>query len=184
MVYIPQDFYAANPAVSPFSTSPPPTYAPRIPEGTRIGAIFVFEDPFCDWALSIQVIIDVLLSDNGRLGARRNPEDLGPHVPLYFANPDLLWTNTYSYPRLGKGAFQHALHGAYIGIKIDGCKKPDYRPLFFGKPGQAAFRVAEFMVLSNFRGWNLGHNRLDGADGRRRMTTRWRGLLRAERVNW
>ena len=111
-VFIPEDFYAADPAISPFSTSPPPRHAKEIPKGTKIDAIFVFSDP-CDWPLSIQVITDVLLSDNGGVGTRRDPEDVGPHVPLYFSNPDHPRVSTYPYSRLGQGAFHRAVCGTY-----------------------------------------------------------------------
>ena len=155
-VFIPEDFYAANLAVSPFSTSAPPTYAKKIPEGTKIDAIFVFNDPR-DWALSIQVIIDTMLLDSGKVGTQRDPGVIGRHLPLYVANPDLLWSNAYPFPRLGLGAFQRALCGAYTGFRAEWHKTPNYRPSLLGKPGPVAFRIAERMVIERLRGGDGGN---------------------------
>ena len=75
-VFIPEDFYAADPTISPFSTSPPPAHAKEIPKDTKIDAIFVFSDPR-DWPLSIQVIIDTMLSNNGKVGTHWDQEVVG-----------------------------------------------------------------------------------------------------------
>jgi ribonucleotide monophosphatase NagD (HAD superfamily) len=111
----------------------------------------VFNDPR-DWALSLQVIVDTLLSDNGHVGTRPNPEPVMNHVPLYFSNTDLLWANEHPHPRLGQGGFYRALWGLYTGFARQWYKTPPYKPTNIGKPGTIAFRLAETMLYKNMTG--------------------------------
>jgi HAD superfamily hydrolase (TIGR01456 family) len=87
-----------------------------------IDAIYVYHDPR-DWGLDSQIALDILLSEGGRIGSRANhasPEKPNPTfkqaVPLFFSNPDLLWSNLYPNPRLGQGAFQILLQGLYKAV--------------------------------------------------------------------
>ncbi|EDN08829.1 aspartyl-tRNA synthetase [Histoplasma mississippiense (nom. inval.)] len=90
----------------------------------NIDAILVFNDPR-DWALDIQIIIDILLSSQGIIGtysSKNNNPDLpnrgyqqDGQPPLYFSNPDLLWAAQYHQPRLGQGAFKASLEVYMIG---------------------------------------------------------------------
>lgn len=116
-VIIPADILAAYPPVSPFTTDKAPAYAQPLPsEDTKIDAVLVFNDPR-DWALDLQVLVDVTLSDEGRLGTRRPANSAKPHIPIYFSNPDLIWANEYHLPRLGQGGFHAAFHGVIDSLR-------------------------------------------------------------------
>lgn len=77
---------------------------------TPISAIFVFHDPR-NWALDIQIIIDVIQS-RGVID-RPRPLDGAPPVELIFCNPDLLWRSEFPRPRLGQGAFREAFQAVF-----------------------------------------------------------------------
>lgn len=88
----------------------------------QIAAIFVFSSPR-DWCLDIQVCMDLLLSDGGRLATRSSlngNENLlndgyqqDDQPPLYFCNPDLEWSTPYAQARLAQGGFRAALEGVW-----------------------------------------------------------------------
>ena len=136
----------------------------------KIDAIFVFNDPR-DWALDIQVILDLLLSQAGIYGTR-SPLAGQPSLPdrgyqqdsqprLYFCNPDLLWASGYHLPRLGQGAFQRALEGVYREI-TGGVALRSWE---VGKPSQLTFGFAEG-VLGRYRreGFLEGQGNGDGEE--------------------
>ena len=75
-----------------------------------ISAIFVFHDPR-NWALDIQIIIDVIQS-RGAIDGARLPDGATP-VELVFCNPDLLWRSEFPRPRLGQGAFREAFQAVF-----------------------------------------------------------------------
>ncbi|KAG7007662.1 hypothetical protein G7Y79_00008g023000 [Physcia stellaris] len=136
----------------PYPLHPP--RAPPPPSPLRIAAILIFHDPR-DWALDIQIVIDLLLSRAGVLGTR-SPKAGDPRYPnwgwqtdgqpeLYFSNPDLWWASAHALPRLGQGGFQHALCGVYDAVV--GNKRPEkgweFRRRVFGKPSCETFAFAE-----------------------------------------
>jgi ribonucleotide monophosphatase NagD (HAD superfamily) len=82
-------------------------------------AIFVFHDPR-DWALDIQVMLDVIRA-RGVVGGPylphpgsvdHNTSDLPP-VEVVFCNPDLIWRSDFERPRLGQGGFKTAFQVVY-----------------------------------------------------------------------
>lgn len=83
---------------------------------TPLRRIFIFHDPR-NWALDIQLSIDIILS-NGLIGA---PYILPQHqvekgmepVKMVFCNPDLLWRAEFERPRLGQGAFKEAFQAVF-----------------------------------------------------------------------
>ncbi|GAW22472.1 hypothetical protein ANO14919_120090 [Xylariales sp. No.14919] len=160
-VITPADILAAHPALFPFEPLLKDRYiatARPLPSANpKIDAIFVFNDPR-DWALDTQIIIDLLLSQDGILGTYSSkngrPEyenhgwqaDNQPH--LYFSNHDLFWSASYHLPRFGQGAFQAALVG--IWNQITG-GKAELRRSTIGKPYPRTYGYAE-RVLSQWRG--------------------------------
>ncbi|KAK5636244.1 hypothetical protein RRF57_011956 [Xylaria bambusicola] len=160
-VITPADIAVAHPTIFPFEPQLKNYYAatarPLPSPNPKIDAIFVFNDPR-DWAVDIQVIIDLLLSQNGILGTyspkngRVEHENHGwqtdgqPH--LYFSNHDLFWSATYHLPRFGQGAFQAALAG--IWRRITG-GKAEMRRTTIGKPYPKTYEFAE-TVLAQWRG--------------------------------
>ncbi|PUU74006.1 HAD-like domain-containing protein [Tuber borchii] len=144
-VFIPDDFYATDPNISPFSTSPPPIYARNVPKGTKIDAIFVFNDPR-DWALSIQLLVDLLRSADGVYGTLAEPGSKG-HVPIFFTNNDLVWANQYDTPRLGQGAFRAAVWAIFQ--RFPEAHKNPARSQILGKPTHETFRYAQKLLIQN-----------------------------------
>jgi HAD superfamily hydrolase (TIGR01456 family) len=153
---IPGDLLVASDGlVSPFSNiNRHQAYARSFPspnrQDNRIDAVFVFNDSR-DWALDIQLIVDVLLSDQGRLGTRRRVQEVkrDGHVPVYFSNPDLWWANGYPFPRLGQGGFRAALEGVWREIMGGGDDRP-LKAITIGKPHGATYSYAE-EVLTEWR---------------------------------
>lgn len=164
-VVIPADILAAEPAIYPFEPLLRERYAatarplPQPPSGgdgpLKIDAIFVFNDPR-DWALDLQIIADLLLSEQGRLGtySKRNgiPDHEGENMgwqrdgqpALYFSNPDLFWSARYPLPRLGQGAFQAALVGMWDEItRVRGGRSAELVRTVIGKPHRRTYEYAE-----------------------------------------
>eukprot|EP00457_Paulinella_chromatophora_P007223 gb/GEZN01007244.1/.p1 GENE.gb/GEZN01007244.1/~~gb/GEZN01007244.1/.p1 ORF type:complete len:383 (-),score=45.25 gb/GEZN01007244.1/:291-1439(-) len=105
----------------------------------QVGAIMVFHDPN-DWLLDLQVLTDVLA------GHLHEPIlDVGPmpmpaptQPPLFFSNPDFLFSGAYKAPRFAQGAFRVALAALY--------KELTGQPLqytLYGKPEPKTYRYAE-----------------------------------------
>jgi HAD superfamily hydrolase (TIGR01456 family) len=129
---------------------PRPLYHPLISEqeALKIDAMFVFNDPR-DWALDIQLILDLLLSREGILGtySPRNGDKTLPNggwqgdgqPPLIFSNADLFWSTTHHQPRLAQGAFHAALEGVWSRV-TDG---HELQKRVFGKPFAETYQYAE-----------------------------------------
>lgn len=160
-VITPADIAVAHPTIFPFEPQLKDYYAatarPLPSPNPKIDAIFVFNDPR-DWAVDIQVIVDLLLSQNGVLGTYSPKNGRGtesdnfgwqtdgqPH--LYFSNHDLFWSARYHLPRFGQGAFQAALAG--IWNQITG-GKAEMRRTTIGKPYPRTYEFAE-TVLAQWR---------------------------------
>jgi len=142
-VFIPDDFYATDPGISPFSPSPPPIYARNVPKGTKIDAIFVFNDPR-DWALSIQLIVDLLRSADGVYGTLAEPKS-ERHIPIFFTNNDLVWASQYDIPRLGQGAFRTAVQAVFQRFpEAFGTSAHSH---ILGKPTPATFQYAQQLLM-------------------------------------
>lgn len=124
----------------------------------KIDAILVFNDSR-DWALDIQIIIDLLLSHAGVLGttSRLNNHSSLPNrgfqqdgqPPLYFSNPDVLWAAHYHLPRLGQGGFRTALEGAWNDLTGGWKAGVKLQKYMFGKPYQATFEFAERRLMEH-----------------------------------
>ncbi|ORX38584.1 HAD-like domain-containing protein [Kockovaella imperatae] len=107
-------------------------------------AIFVIHDNGLDWALAIQVITELLTSDHGRMGTERYRDkgvSDGKEIHLVLTNPDIIWSNEYTLPRFGMGAFRLALEAVYKDKT--GCPLPYEQ---FGKPHTATYEFAEKML--------------------------------------
>lgn len=180
-VVTPADILAAEPEIYPFdpllksvyaSTARPlprPLYRQRSgatssppSSSLKIDAIFVFNDPR-DWALDIQLIADLLLSQRGHLGTYSplNGDASLPgcgwqrdgQPPLYFSNADLFWSTGYQLPRFGQGAFQAAVAGVWR--RVTGGHELDRRVI--GKPCAETYGFAE-RVLDAHRRELLGES--------------------------
>lgn len=50
------------------------------------------------------------------MGRSEPPEGKQP-VPLYFSNPDIIYTNEFPAPRFGQGCFAAALEAVYAAVR-------------------------------------------------------------------
>ncbi|KAK4981785.1 hypothetical protein LTR50_007883 [Elasticomyces elasticus] len=75
-----------------------------------IEAIFVFADSR-DWAGDQQIILDLLMSENGRLGTRSKTFEDGP--PVFFSHNDVVWSASHDLTRLGMGALRLSLEAMF-----------------------------------------------------------------------
>ncbi|KAJ5240178.1 phosphatase [Penicillium chermesinum] len=103
-------------------------------ENLQIEAVFVFADSR-DWASDQQIILDVLMTKEGRLGHRSEVFNEGP--PLYFSHNDVVWSTSHEYTRIGMGALRasvEALYKAVTGVELN--------TFAFGKPQIGTFQFA------------------------------------------
>ncbi|MCJ1291049.1 hypothetical protein MMC34_002591 [Xylographa carneopallida] len=182
-VITPADILAAYPTVWPFAPAfaGPPTARPlplpshnhHHPSILRVSLILILSDPR-DWALDTQLILDLLLSQHGRLGTL-SPLNGDPALPnrgyqqdgqpkLFFSNSDLLWAAAWPLPRLGQGAFQAALRGVWD--KVTG--GAELRCGVYGKPHGVAFGFAEGRLEKWRAGMGVGGKGVGEGRGRLR----------------
>ncbi len=64
-----------------------------------------------------------------------------PHPPIYFSNPDLVYSANYRLPRLAQGAFALCLNQLYLGHTGD-----ELTPHAFGKPTPATYKYADTLI--------------------------------------
>ncbi|KGL88827.1 Cat eye syndrome critical region protein 5, partial [Charadrius vociferus] len=122
---------------------PPPTTGFPTIEG-----VILFGEPV-RWETSLQLIIDVLLS-NGNPGAEL--QDIPyPHLPVLACNMDLLWMAEAKMPRFGHGTFLLCLENIYK--KVTG-RELKYEALI-GKPSTVTYRYAEYLIKQQAekQGW-------------------------------
>lgn len=105
-----------------------------------IDAILVFADSR-DWAGDQQIILDLLLSEHGRLGTRSATGDQGP--PLFFSHDDMVWATRHDLTRLGMGALRASTAAMYAGL-TGGKAMPGVTS--FGKPQQETFAFAKRLL--------------------------------------
>lgn len=148
-VVTPGDILAAHPEVFPFNPLrafyaaqeimplPRPLHSPHcgvpLEECLKIDAVLVFNDPR-DWAVDIQLVVDLMLSHRGYMGTysakngrgeagRRWQNDGQP--ALVFSNCDLLWSTGYHLSRFGQGAFRRAVSSVFTEVTAQaGDKSP------------------------------------------------------------
>ncbi|NXN96610.1 HDHD5 hydrolase, partial [Rhinopomastus cyanomelas] len=129
---------------------PPPTTGFPTIEG-----VVLFGEPV-RWETSLQLIIDVLLS-NGNPGAELQ-EIPYPHLPILACNMDLLWMAEAKMPRFGHGTFLLCLETIYK--KVTG-RELKYEALI-GKPSTVTYLYAEYLIREQAekRGWKSPIRRL------------------------
>lgn len=100
----------------------------------EIEAIFVFADSR-DWASDQQIILDLLMSKNGRLGTRSETFEDGP--PVFFSHNDVVWSTSHDLTRIGMGALRVSLEAMYKAVT-----GKDLKTTAFGKPQMGTFQFA------------------------------------------
>ncbi|KAK3110032.1 hypothetical protein LTR53_016104 [Teratosphaeriaceae sp. CCFEE 6253] len=159
-VVTPGDLICAYPDIWPFSKVfldyyrrfakplPRPITPAHPADSLKIDAIFVYSDPR-DWGLDATILLDLLLSSQGRLGtlsplngdaSRPNhgyQQDSQPK--LHYSNPDLWWAASHPLPRLGQGGFR----AAFAGLWAAATNGAELTYESFGKPEQGTYEFAE-----------------------------------------
>jgi HAD superfamily hydrolase (TIGR01456 family) len=100
----------------------------------EIDAVFVFADSR-DWAGDQQIILDLLMSKNGRLGTRSETFDEGP--PVFFSHNDVIWSTSHSLTRIGMGALRASLEAVFKAVT-----GKEVTTIAFGKPQLGTFQFA------------------------------------------
>lgn len=130
----------------------------------KVDAIFVFNDPR-DWALDSQIIVDLLLSQDGVVGtlSAKNGDPALPNAgwqmdgqpPLYFSHGDMFWSTGYHLPRLAQGGFVAAVAGLWRDITGGA----ELRKTMMGKPTAETYRYAEQVLTRHRDAMLMGHHR-------------------------
>ncbi|CAG8808197.1 24332_t:CDS:2, partial [Racocetra persica] len=115
-VVIPNDVLAWKPCIWPFTKlSENDLKLTRKLDfsNVKIEAIMMFHDSR-DWGRDSQIILDVLRSKDGYFETSASPQELSTrNFPLFFSNPDIIWSNDCLIPRMAQGSFRLCLEHLY-----------------------------------------------------------------------
>ncbi|KAF9585633.1 hypothetical protein BGW38_001456 [Lunasporangiospora selenospora] len=146
-IVTPEEVHAAYPSVCPISyceDRPSPLAEEQLRDVHRpIDAVMVFHDSV-DWGRDLQVALDALVSKGGSLGTIKDSQDLKTtkqSVPIYFSNPDIVWSNEYPVPRFGQGTFKMCLERIFKHLTGQ-----DLEYTTFGKPIKTTYEYADSVL--------------------------------------
>lgn len=105
-----------------------------------IDAVFVFADSR-DWAGDIQIMLDLAMSQGGKLGTRSTTFDQGP--PFYFSHNDVVWSAAHEHVRLGMGALRRMFEVTFDDLTSG---KGILNTHAFGKPQVSTFEFASRLM--------------------------------------
>ena len=151
-VVTPGDIIKADSATTPFRRLTDEEHAnsrERNFEDLTIDAVFVFADSR-DWAGDIQIMLDVAMSQQGRLGTRSETFDQGP--PFYFSHNDVVWSAAHEHVRLGMGALRRMFEVTFRDLTSGQGKLHTHA---FGKPQVSTFEFAS-RLMSQWRSTEHG----------------------------
>lgn len=143
-IVVPNDIVAWDPTIAPyrvFTDEERASSRPRDFSKVNIEAILVFSDSR-DYATDMQIIMDLLLSENGRLHTKAK-DPVSQRIPIYFSQGDLLCPTEHPYPRMSQGAFRiglEAMYRALVGV--------DLERVVYGKPELATYKYADEVLTS------------------------------------
>ncbi|EMG47775.1 hypothetical protein SBY92_005114 [Candida maltosa Xu316] len=151
-IIMPIDIVNAIPSVSPhhrFTAEDFAKYAKPIDLTKPVDAILVLNDPR-DMNTDIQIVQDLLNSQNGLIGTARNTHhirDLSePSIPIIFSNNDYLYANDYNLPRFGQGAFRIITEKLYkMTNKLK--KHQTLQSFILGKPFKIQYDFAHHVLI-------------------------------------
>ncbi|KZF19748.1 HAD-superfamily hydrolase [Xylona heveae TC161] len=150
-IVVPNDIIAWDETIAPFrkfTAEERATSRPRDFSRMNIDAILVFSDSR-DFATDLQIIMDLLQSENGRFGTRAK-DPVSQRIPIYFSQGDLLCPSEHPYPRMSQGAFRIGLEAMYKALTGE-----DLERVVYGKPELATYKYAD-EVITNWM--NVIHN--------------------------
>lgn len=143
-IVVPNDIIAWDPTIAPyrvFTEEERATSRPRDFSKINIDAIMVFSDSR-DYATDMQIIMDLLRSENGRFGTMAK-DPVSQRVPIYFSQGDMLCPTEHPFPRMSQGAFRIGLEAMYkslTGVELE--------RVVYGKPELATYKYADEVIAS------------------------------------
>ncbi|KAF1978623.1 HAD-superfamily hydrolase [Bimuria novae-zelandiae CBS 107.79] len=143
-IVVPNDIVAWDPTIAPyrvFTEEERKTSRPRDFSKTNIEAIMVFSDSR-DYATDMQIIMDLLQSENGRLLTKAK-DPVSQRIPIYFSQGDLLCPTEHPIPRMSQGAFRIGLEAMYKALT-----GVDLERVVYGKPELATYKYADEIIAS------------------------------------
>ncbi|CAK1360276.1 putative CDP-alcohol phosphatidyltransferase class-I family protein [Cercospora beticola] len=143
-IVVPNDIIAWDPTIAPyrvFTDAERATSRPRDFSKHRIDAIMVFSDSR-DYATDMQIIMDLLQSENGLFGTRAK-DPVSQRIPIYFSQGDLLCPTEHPYPRMSQGTFRIGLEAMYKALTGE-----DLERVVYGKPELATYKYADEVIAS------------------------------------
>ncbi|KAF2828611.1 HAD-superfamily hydrolase [Ophiobolus disseminans] len=143
-IVVPNDIIAWDPTIAPyrvFTDAERATSRPRDFSKTNIDAIMVFSDSR-DYATDIQIIMDLLRSENGRFGTMAK-DPVSQRIPIYFSQGDMLCPTEHAFPRMSQGAFRIGLEAMYKSLT-----GVDLERVVYGKPELATYKYADEVIAS------------------------------------
>ncbi|KAI0884363.1 HAD-like domain-containing protein [Annulohypoxylon maeteangense] len=143
-IVVPNDIVASDPSIAPyrvFTDEERASSRPRDFTKVNIEAIMVFSDSR-DYATDMQIIMDLLRSENGRLGTMAK-DPVSQRIPIYFSQGDLLCPTEHWTPRMSQGAFRIGLEAMYRALT-----GADLERVVYGKPETATYKYADEVLAS------------------------------------
>ncbi|KAK4098119.1 HAD-superfamily hydrolase [Parathielavia hyrcaniae] len=143
-IVVPNDIVAWDPSIAPyrvFTDEERASSRPRDFSQVHIDAILVFSDSR-DYATDMQIIVDLLRSEKGRLGTLA-ADPVSSRIPIYFSQGDLLCPTEHPVPRMSQGAFRiglEAMYKALTGVELE--------RVVYGKPELATYKYADEVIAS------------------------------------
>ncbi|KAK7744274.1 hypothetical protein SLS62_010301 [Diatrype stigma] len=143
-IVVPNDIVASDTTIAPyrvFTDEERASSRPRDFTKVNIEAILVFSDSR-DYATDMQIIMDLLRSENGRLGTVAK-DPVSQRIPIYFSQGDLLCPTEHPIPRMSQGAFRIGLEAMYRALT-----GVDLERVVYGKPELATYKYADEVMTS------------------------------------
>ncbi|EON98509.1 putative phosphatidyl synthase protein [Phaeoacremonium minimum UCRPA7] len=143
-IVVPNDIVASDPTIAPyrvFTDEERASSRPRDFTKVNIDAIMVFSDSR-DYATDMQIIMDLLRSEDGRLGTVAK-DPVSQRIPIYFSQGDMLCPTEHPIPRMSQGAFRIGLEAMYkslTGVELE--------RVVYGKPELATYKYADEVMAS------------------------------------
>ncbi|KAF1352238.1 HAD-like domain-containing protein [Delphinella strobiligena] len=143
-IVVPNDIVAWDPTIAPyrvFTDEERSTSRPRDFSQVNIEAIMVFSDSR-DYATDMQIIMDLLRSENGRLHTMAK-DPVSQRIPIYFSQGDMLCPTEHPFPRMSQGTFRIGLEAMYKALTGE-----DLERVVYGKPEMATYKYADEVLTS------------------------------------
>ncbi|KAI0121100.1 HAD-like domain-containing protein [Xylariales sp. AK1849] len=143
-IIVPNDIVAWDVSIAPyrqFTAEERATSRPRDFSKMNIDAIMVFSDSR-DYATDMQIIMDLLRSENGRLGTMAS-DPVSQRIPIYFSQGDMLCPTEHWTPRMSQGTFRIGLEAMYKALT-----GADLERVVYGKPELATYKYADEIITS------------------------------------